>query len=143
LRSDNESSSPFLGVFTFRNVSTMTNNKLELKSTQQAFIRLQFYHNWSKSIAITCFLIVFCHLNLTDFTLNNTFLHGIQYLTMRFQSGSNCSINNLGFSEAAYAMFATMLRITSKLFPFIKVADIRYTTEIRTLYPTRPIPRTV
>jgi hypothetical protein len=37
LRSDNESSSPFFSVFTFRNVSKMTNNKLELKKYPTSF----------------------------------------------------------------------------------------------------------
>jgi hypothetical protein len=122
-------------VFTFRNVNTMTNNKLELKSTQQAFIIV--LSQLVKTDCHTLLFICFCHSNFTDFTLNNTFFTlDIQYLTMRFKSGSNCSINNLGFSEAADAVFATLLRITGKLFPIIKVADIRYTAEIRTLYPT-------
>jgi hypothetical protein len=120
-------------VFTFRNVNTMTNNKLELKSTQQAFIIV--LSQLVKTDCHTLLFICFCHSNFTDFTLNNTFFTlDIQYLTMRFKSGSNCSINNLGFSEAADAVFATLLRITGKLFPIIKVADIRYTAEIRTLY---------
>ena len=54
---------------------------------------------------------------------------------MSFKSGSKCSINNLGFSEAADTVFATQLPIRGKLFPIIKVADIRYTAEIRALYP--------
>jgi hypothetical protein len=58
---------------------------------------------------------------------------------MSFKSGSKCSINNLGFSEAADTVFATLLRIRGKLFPVIKVADIRYTAEIMTLYPYGPM----
>jgi hypothetical protein len=82
--------------------------------------------------------VCFCHPNLTDFTINKTFFTlDIQYLTMSFKSGSKCSINNLGFSEAADTVFATLLPIRGKLFPIIKVADIRYTAEIRALYPYR------
>jgi hypothetical protein len=87
----------------------MTNNKLELKSTQQALIIVS--SQLVKTDCHTLLFVCFCHPNFTDFTLNNTFFTlDIQYLTMRFKSGSNCSMNNLGFSEAANAVLVTIFQ---------------------------------